>query len=120
MGAIHSGHIEYLKSAKEYGDKLIVALNSDIWLEKKKGKPFMTFNERKSILDAIQYVDEVIDFEDDKDDFAPMQSTDNLKKNMSSSVFAFLCCVSLSCILHEDTLVIYIYIYIYIYTGSKR
>lgn len=63
---IHSGHIEYLKSAKEYGDKLIVALNSDSWLEKKKGKPFMTFNERKSILEAIQYVNEVIDFEDDK------------------------------------------------------
>ena len=63
---IHSGHIEYLKSAKEHGDKLIVALNSDIWLEKKKGKPFMTFNERKSILEAIQYVSEVINFEDDK------------------------------------------------------
>ena len=63
---IHSGHIEYLKSAKEYGDKLIVALNSDNWLEKKKGKPFMTFHERKSILEAIQYVDEVIDFKDDK------------------------------------------------------
>ena len=63
---IHSGHIEYLKSAKEYGDKLIVALNSDIWLEKKKGKPFMEFNERKSILEAIKYVDEVIEFEDDK------------------------------------------------------
>mgnify|MGYP001331803023 CR=1 FL=1 len=63
---IHSGHIEYLKSAKEHGDKLIVALNSDSWLEKKKGKPFMTFHERKSILEAIQYVDEVVDFEDDK------------------------------------------------------
>ena len=63
---IHSGHIEYLKSAKEYGDKLIVALNSDSWLEKKKGKPFMAFNERKSILEAIQYVSEVINFEDDK------------------------------------------------------
>ena len=63
---IHSGHIEYLKGAKEYGDKLIVALNSDDWLARKKGKPFMTFNERKSILEVIQYVDEVIDFEDDK------------------------------------------------------
>jgi cytidyltransferase-like protein len=63
---IHSGHIEYLKSAKQYGDKLIVALNSDSWLTKKKGKPFMTFNERKSIIEAIKYVDEVIDFEDDK------------------------------------------------------
>jgi len=63
---IHSGHIEYLKSAKEHGDKLIVALNSDSWLEKKKGKPFMAFNERKSILKAIKYVSEVINFEDDK------------------------------------------------------
>ena len=33
---IHSGHIEYLKCAKEHGDKLIVALNSDSWLEKRK------------------------------------------------------------------------------------
>lgn len=63
---IHSGHIEYLKSAKNYGDKLIVALNSDSWLEKKKGKPFMSFIERKSILGAIKYIDEVIDFDDDE------------------------------------------------------
>ena len=35
---IHSGHIAYFKSAKSLGKKLIVALNSDKWLEKKKGK----------------------------------------------------------------------------------
>ena len=63
---IHSGHIEYLKSAKEYGDKLIVALNSDSWLEKKKGKFFMPFSERSLIVKSINYVDEVIDFEDDE------------------------------------------------------
>ena len=62
---IHSGHIQYLKSAKELGDKLIVALNSDIWLEKKKGKFFMPFLERYSIVSSISYVDEVIDFDDD-------------------------------------------------------
>ena len=62
---IHSGHIEYLKSAKEYGNKLIVALNSDRWLEKKKGKFFMPFSERYEIVSSIQYVDEVIDFDDD-------------------------------------------------------
>ena len=38
---IHSGHISYLKSAKKLGDKLIVALNSDAWLQKKKDKIFM-------------------------------------------------------------------------------
>ena len=62
---IHSGHIEYFKSAKEYGDRLIVALNSDNWLEKKKGKFFMPFSERLAIVSSIHYVDEVIDFEDD-------------------------------------------------------
>ena len=63
---IHSGHIEYFKSAKEYGDKLIVALNSDQWLEKKKGKFFMPFSERSAIVSSIKYVDEIIDFEDDQ------------------------------------------------------
>ena len=63
---IHSGHISYLKDAKNFGDKLIVALNSDEWLENKKGKFFMPFSERKIILENINYVDEVIDFEDDQ------------------------------------------------------
>ena len=62
---IHSGHIEYFKHAKESGDKLIVALNSDQWLEKKKGKFFMPFSERYSIVNSIKYVDEVVAFEDD-------------------------------------------------------
>ena len=38
---IHSGHIAYFQSARSYGDKLVVALNSDSWLENKKGKFFM-------------------------------------------------------------------------------
>ena len=62
---IHSGHIEYLKCAKEYGDVLIVALNSDAWLIKKKGKFFMPFKERREVLKSINYVNEVISFEDD-------------------------------------------------------
>jgi len=62
---LHSGHIAYFKSAKSLGDKLVVALNSDLWLEQKKGKYFMPFNERKSIIESIKHVDEVIDFEDD-------------------------------------------------------
>ena len=62
---IHSGHIAYLKSARNLGEKLIVALNSDSWLEKKKGKFFMPFDERKAIVESIKYVDEVIGFKDD-------------------------------------------------------
>ncbi len=64
---IHSGHISYFTEAKKLGDKLIVALNSDDWLIKKKGKFFMNFNERKSIVENLRMVDEVISFEDDKD-----------------------------------------------------
>jgi len=63
---IHSGHIEYFKAAKKHGDKLVVALNSDQWLENKKGKFFMPFSERKAIIESIGCVDEVIDFEDDE------------------------------------------------------
>ena len=62
---IHSGHIAYLKAAKNYGEKLIVALNSDAWLSKKKGQPFMKYDERKIILENLACVDEVIAFEDD-------------------------------------------------------
>ena len=62
---IHSGHIDYFKAAKKHGDKLVVALNSDAWLENKKGKFFMPFNERKAIIDSMSCVDEVIDFDDD-------------------------------------------------------
>ena len=62
---IHSGHIAYFKSARRHGDKLVVALNSDAWLENKKGKFFMPFNERKAIIESMSCVDEVIDFDDD-------------------------------------------------------
>ena len=63
---LHSGHISYIKAAKEFGDYLIVALNSDNWLENKKGKAFMDFQERKNILENLSVVDEVIAFEDDR------------------------------------------------------
>ena len=63
---IHSGHIIYFQSAKALGDKLIVALNSDEWLIRKKGKYFMPFYERRTIIESIGIVDGVIDFEDDE------------------------------------------------------
>jgi len=62
---IHSGHISYIESAKEHGDFLIIALNSDNWLRNKKGKEFMPFIERKAVLENIKGVDRVIDFQDD-------------------------------------------------------
>ncbi len=62
---VHSGHILYFQAASDLGDKLIVALNSDEWLIEKKGKSFMPFNERKTIVENLKMVDEVIAFEDD-------------------------------------------------------
>ena len=62
---LHSGHIAYFKSAKDLGDLLVVALNSDEWLINKKGNFFMPFDERKAIIENLSCVDSVIDFEDD-------------------------------------------------------
>ena len=62
---LHSGHIAYFKSAKDLGDLLVVALNSDEWLINKKGNFFMPFDERKVIIENLSCVDSVIDFEDD-------------------------------------------------------
>lgn len=62
---IHSGHIAYFKAARKLGDKLIVALNSDAWLINKKGRFFMPFKERKTIVENLSSVDSVIDFQDD-------------------------------------------------------
>ncbi len=63
---LHSGHIAYFKAAKSLGDILIVGVNSDAWLTRKKGSPFMPYAERSSIVRNIIGVDFVIDF-DDKD-----------------------------------------------------
>ena len=62
---LHSGHIAYFKAAKELGDHLVVGLNSDEWLTRKKGKPFMPFKERAAIIKELACVDEVIGFNDD-------------------------------------------------------
>jgi D-beta-D-heptose 7-phosphate kinase/D-beta-D-heptose 1-phosphate adenosyltransferase len=61
---IHEGHIYYLTQAKALGDMLVVALNSDIWLARKKGMIFMTWEERAPIVRALRCVDEVIAIND--------------------------------------------------------
>lgn len=62
---VHSGHISYLQAARNLGHKLIVGLNSDAWLERKKGRAFMTWPERFAVLRNLRMVDQVIDFNDD-------------------------------------------------------
>jgi len=64
---LHRGHIALLKESKQLGTYLIVGLNSDKWLSRKKGRPFMSYEERKEILLSLSCVDEVISFNDDND-----------------------------------------------------
>ena len=61
---VHSGHIEYINAARKLGDVLFIGLNSDDWLIRKKGKPFMPWNERHIILSNIRSVDDVFAFDD--------------------------------------------------------
>ena len=61
---IHSGHIEYLKEASLSGTRLIVGVNSDEWLIRKKGRFFMPFEERAAIVKELTCVDAVIAFDD--------------------------------------------------------
>lgn len=61
---IHSGHIAYIDAAKKLGDFLVIGLNSDAWLIRKKGQTFMPWEERKEILKSNRDVDLVISFND--------------------------------------------------------
>lgn len=69
---IHIGHVRMIQDAKKLGDKLIVAINNDNWLKKKKGFVFMPQTERKEVIEAIYGVDEVIftDHEPDPQDMS--------------------------------------------------
>jgi D-beta-D-heptose 7-phosphate kinase/D-beta-D-heptose 1-phosphate adenosyltransferase len=62
---LHSGHIAYFEAARALGDKLIVGLNSDAWLERKKGRAFMPITERVRIVESLKMVDGVVLFNDD-------------------------------------------------------
>ena len=57
---IHIGHVRYMQEAKRLGDKLIVVINNDNWLDLKKGYAFMPESERKEIIESIGCVDEVM------------------------------------------------------------
>ena len=66
---IHSGHISYFKRAKDLSNYLVVGLNGDPWLKRKKGQYFQCFTERADIVRHLSMVDAVISW-DDSDDSA--------------------------------------------------
>ena len=56
---LHVGHLECLELAKQLGDKLIVIINNDLQAKLKKGRSFMSENDRMKIVSALKCVDEV-------------------------------------------------------------
>ncbi len=57
---VHVGHMHLFRDARALGDKLIVILNDDEWLIRKKGYVFMPQNEREELLTHIRWIDEVV------------------------------------------------------------
>jgi D-beta-D-heptose 7-phosphate kinase/D-beta-D-heptose 1-phosphate adenosyltransferase len=57
---VHIGHVRLFREAKKLGDILVVILNNDNWLIKKKGYNFMSEKDRKEIIENIKHVDKVI------------------------------------------------------------
>lgn len=57
---LHIGHIELFREAKKLGDVLVVILNNDNWLKKKKIHVFMPEHERAEVIKALEMVDDVV------------------------------------------------------------
>ena len=66
---IHSGHIRYFERAKDLSNYLVVGLNGDPWLTRKKGQYFQSWTERADIIRHLNMVDAVVSW-DDVDDSA--------------------------------------------------
>ncbi len=62
---LHSGHIAYFEKARELTNYLVVGLNTEEWLTKKKGQYFMSWKERAEIIRHLDMVDAVITVPDD-------------------------------------------------------
>jgi cytidyltransferase-like protein len=86
---LHSGHIAYFKAAKELGTILFVGVNSDEWLTRKKGRPFMPAQERMAIIQEISCVGHVFEFDDsDGSAIKAIEYVKNYVPNNTPIVFA--------------------------------
>ncbi len=57
---LHIGHVRLFEEARKLGDELVVILNNDNWLRKKKGYVFMEEQERREVIKALRSVDRVV------------------------------------------------------------
>ena len=87
---LHSGHIEYFKEAKRLGTQLVVGVNSDAWLKRKKGRSFMPLDERGAIISQLEMVDKVVGFEDDYDaDDSAIRFINDMKEYNPEAILIF-------------------------------
>ena len=64
---VHVGHIELFEKAKGMADDLLVIVNDDAFLERKKGKPFMPLTERLKVVESLKPVTMVVESSDEDD-----------------------------------------------------
>ena len=85
---VHKGHIRMFREAANLGHQVIIGLNSDEWLSRKKGKPFMKWEERAEILESCKFVTQVLSM-DDSDDTASdiIKQVANLYKNQDMNIY---------------------------------
>ena len=57
---VHIGHLAMIKDAAKIADNVVILLNSDEWLTRKKGKPFMNEIQRAQILEEFESISQVI------------------------------------------------------------
>ena len=82
---IHVGHVRMIQAAAKIGD-VVVILNSDDWLERKKGYKFMTWEERAEVIRAIHGVVNVVPVHDNDDTVC--ETLQHLKEDMDLNYFA--------------------------------
>jgi D-beta-D-heptose 7-phosphate kinase/D-beta-D-heptose 1-phosphate adenosyltransferase len=84
---LHSGHIEYFRAARQLGTMLVVGVNSDAWLIRKKGQAFMPIKDRVAIIESLRMVGHCILFNDA--DNSAIEAIRNVKMMYPNSQIIF-------------------------------
>lgn len=81
---VHIGHVRMFNEAKKLGDMLVVILNNDHWLKKKKGFAFMSEHERKEVIEGFRAVDKVVltKHQEDPTDMSVCHMLEELRPNI--------------------------------------
>ena len=84
---LHSGHINYLKACADLGDQLLVGLNSDKWLIRKKGAYLLPYKERYAVLAEMKFINTIYSFDDE--DNSAIELLEHLKTYHPDRTYIF-------------------------------